>query len=285
VTDVLARRYLKLMRLYPSAYRAERGDEIVATLLERAGDRRRPPPREVLGLLRGALQAHLPPGGPARHAWTGGLRAAVLVLLAVAFARYLLRLLDAAPIGRIGLAHLACGLVALHAVRRDRRIVALVAALAWQAVFVRSGTWSPPVAIASLLLLVLLVVGRRKQLPALHPGWWVVAPAVALLLGGPQLAVKEPVYVYSYQWVVTAAAVVLLAALAWADARATFVAAGLLVWQGVVEMVHVSWVGDNPTGRIAAHVSGTWWGYVAVGAAAVLLVAGHLLARRRATLV
>jgi hypothetical protein len=48
MSDVLARRYLALMRLYPAAYRQDRGDEIVATL-----ERSEATQEKILGLALG----------------------------------------------------------------------------------------------------------------------------------------------------------------------------------------------------------------------------------------
>lgn len=53
----LERRYRRLLRWYPRAYRAAVGAELVTTLLDAAGpDRRRPSRREVVDLARGGLR-------------------------------------------------------------------------------------------------------------------------------------------------------------------------------------------------------------------------------------
>jgi hypothetical protein len=65
MTGALERRYRRLLRAYPAAYRAERGDEIVGTFLDTAGpDRRWPHVRDAADLLGDGLRQHL----RARHA-------------------------------------------------------------------------------------------------------------------------------------------------------------------------------------------------------------------------
>jgi hypothetical protein len=85
----LERRYRKLLRAYPDSYREQHGEEIIATLLDVARDGQRwPAPREMAGLARGALRArsHAARQRPTRATWLGGLRLAVLFLLAQATA-------------------------------------------------------------------------------------------------------------------------------------------------------------------------------------------------------
>lgn len=52
-------RYRMLLRAYPPAYRAERGDEVVGTYLELAGDRTRPRMSDVTDLLAAGLRERL----------------------------------------------------------------------------------------------------------------------------------------------------------------------------------------------------------------------------------
>lgn len=87
MTESLQRRYRRLLSAYPGSYQRERGDEIMATLLDMsAPDRRWPAPREVTGLLVGAARTHMRinRSRPAREIWAGGLRLAALFLLAQA---------------------------------------------------------------------------------------------------------------------------------------------------------------------------------------------------------
>jgi hypothetical protein len=56
-TSELERRYRRLLRWYPRAYRTERGTELVTTLLDTAGpDRRRPTRRDAVDLAWGGLR-------------------------------------------------------------------------------------------------------------------------------------------------------------------------------------------------------------------------------------
>lgn len=87
MTESLERRYRRLLSAYPGSYQRERGDEILATLLDMsAPDRRWPAPREVAGLLVGAARTHvrINVSRPAQQIWAGGLRLAALFLLAQA---------------------------------------------------------------------------------------------------------------------------------------------------------------------------------------------------------
>ncbi len=291
MSDVLARRYLAVMRLYPAAYRQDRGDEIVATLLERAGSRRWPPPREVFGLLSGALQAHLSSGGSVRRNWAGGLRVAVLAVLALQLAAQILDELWLSPMvlgPRIGAIQLMCGLAAFHAVLRDRRVMSLLATVGWFAAWIRAGRLQLGLVVAIVLLLVLLAVAHRQRLDALRLGWWAVVPVTTVLLYWPQLTLPLETlrgFPNGYRQIVTITAIALVAVVALLDARAAVVAAGLLAWQSLQEMVTVSWIGDNPENLIFTNLYVTTWGVVAAVLAVTLLLGGHLLARHRAKLI
>ena len=58
MSDVLQRRYRRLLRIYPATYRAERSDEIVDTLMQAsAPGQRRPRARDAWALVAGGLRA------------------------------------------------------------------------------------------------------------------------------------------------------------------------------------------------------------------------------------
>ncbi|MEU8080169.1 hypothetical protein AB0B31_32535 [Catellatospora citrea] len=81
----IERRYERLLRLYPKAYRRHRGAEILGTLMDAADDGRgRPPRREIAALMLGALRARVgaAAGLPVGQAWLSAVRVAVLLLLA-----------------------------------------------------------------------------------------------------------------------------------------------------------------------------------------------------------
>ena len=79
MTD-LEQRYARLIRLYPAAYRHERGDEMLDTLSESDGD----PRRETGALLVGALRAHA--GRDRRGTWFAAFHVGALMLLVTAVA-------------------------------------------------------------------------------------------------------------------------------------------------------------------------------------------------------
>ena len=84
MTTSLERRYQRLLRTYPAAYRRRRGDELLATLLEAAAPGQRYPTlRETLGLLGGGLsvRAGVAGGCTPWTLWGEGLRLGALLLL------------------------------------------------------------------------------------------------------------------------------------------------------------------------------------------------------------
>lgn len=288
MNDVLARRVSRLMKLYPAGYRRERADEIVATLVERSGDRRWPAPREVVGLARGAVQAHLSPGGPVSGVWARGLWAAVLLLFAVELGPRLLWTLQEGSRGRISLVMLALGAAAFHATLRDRRVVALGLAVAWQAAHIWwSSSVSPLLAVAALLLVASTGAGWGAARAPGAAGWWWAVPVAGVVYGLPRLVTGTPVYTYAYEQILAMTLIAALAMAALLDARAAITAAGLLLWAGANETMFLT-VHDNlPGGRVyvATGVNGTLWGELAAALAVVMFLGGHLLARRRAKLV
>ncbi|MFC7242112.1 hypothetical protein ACFQO7_06415 [Catellatospora aurea] len=79
------RRYERLLRLYPKAYRDHRGAEMLGTLMDAAeAGQGRPPLRETGALVLGALRARVgtAAGLPVGQAWLSAVRVAALLLLA-----------------------------------------------------------------------------------------------------------------------------------------------------------------------------------------------------------
>ncbi|GAA1376899.1 hypothetical protein [Catellatospora chokoriensis] len=79
------RRYERLLRLYPKAYRDHRGAEMLGTLLDAAeAGQGRPPRREIAALMLGGLRARVgaATGLPVGQAWLSAVRVAALLLLA-----------------------------------------------------------------------------------------------------------------------------------------------------------------------------------------------------------
>lgn len=98
MTTEIERRYGRLLRLYPKAYRHHRGAEMLGTLMDAAEDGQgRPPRREIAALMLGALRARIgaTAGLPVGQAWLSAVRVAALLLLAYGAA------LSAARAGRV----------------------------------------------------------------------------------------------------------------------------------------------------------------------------------------
>ena len=76
--------YRLALHAYPASYRAERGEEILSTLLDARGEGTLPEPREVAALVAGGLRqrAAISPGGRARS-WRSGALLAAYVLATV----------------------------------------------------------------------------------------------------------------------------------------------------------------------------------------------------------
>lgn len=285
MTDVLARRYKALLRAYPQAYRHQRGDELLGTLMDRAEQGRRwPPAREAISLLTSGVRSRLRSDktGSPREVWVGGLRVALVVLLAVELADLVISL-RGGPHGRIVVVTLTLGLLTFLAAVRDYRPAALAATLFWQAASIWTGVVSWPMATATVIL-ILLTIDRRTRRGALPGTWWLAPPAALAILHWPQLASPEPVYAYDYRQIVIVAAIGLCAVATLVDERAAFLAGGLLIAQCLDETVALTWTGDNPNGDIFYTLSMSWWGTASGIAATALLAGGHLLARRRARL-
>jgi hypothetical protein len=210
-TGMSESRYGWLLRMYPEAYRRERGPEMLATLAEAAeAGRTRPARREVAGLVVGALRLRagaLAGGSPGRR-WLSALRLAVLFLLAYGTAQSLAQggrivqnLLGGHlyPLSNLGyLAATVAGAVALVAVAAGRYRLGFLAALA-ATVAIQWGLrpwfrelpiyqqfsfrmvfdefWTFPLAV--LVALPLLV---RRPAAARQPLLWLLAVPVALLL-------------------------------------------------------------------------------------------------------
>jgi hypothetical protein len=84
MSDILARRYARLLSLYPAEYRRARGAELLETLRETAEPgRTRPSARETTALVVGALRARAGRGSrrTSRHSWLAAFRIAALTLL------------------------------------------------------------------------------------------------------------------------------------------------------------------------------------------------------------
>jgi hypothetical protein len=202
MSDRIERRYRLLLRLYPKAYREERGAEMLATLMEAAeSGRARPAHREVAALLVNSLRVRVGAVGTRSpgQAWLSALRVAVLLLVAHAAAQSAARA-GALP-GQGGLAlvsdlghpaALVAGVLALVMIARGRYWagVLLIAvefglaqwAMSWLPLPIRlvdgdGEFWQLP--LAALLAVPLLV---RRPAPTGRPLAWLLAIPLAVFL-------------------------------------------------------------------------------------------------------
>ncbi|MFC7532930.1 hypothetical protein ACFQV6_30090 [Actinoplanes sp. GCM10030250] len=193
---------MRLLRLYPAAYRRRRGSELLETLLEVAADqgRSRPSARETSALILGALRAHAGYGArrSARQSWLTAFRTAALMLIVYAMADAVAQIghhvvfRASFPYAMAGVVVLSAG--ALVAVLRHRYPAAVAASTAaflllvsmWPLVRPSDGTfWLLPLAAAVLLPLV-----RHRGEPS--SGLLRHLPLVPLLLVGIDTGMSTP---------------------------------------------------------------------------------------------
>ncbi|GIH18399.1 hypothetical protein [Rugosimonospora africana] len=212
MTDPLEGRYRRLLRSYPRAYRQERADEIVSTLMELAEPgQRHPTVREAAALVLGGLRARA--GAHRRHTpgavWAGALHLGVLFLLVDAGASALAQAIKVVvslggyprPPTLMQWAYLATAVligVTVAAAASGRRHLAL--ALTVLAIVAQH--WAPdnttmndvPLISGVLWPLPLAAVGTaallRRQVPAArHAMRWLIAIPGALIIMPTQLPV------------------------------------------------------------------------------------------------
>jgi hypothetical protein len=192
MNERLRRRYRRLLVVYPPAYRADRGEEILTTLTEGARPGQRfPSCREAVGLVLGGLRARArqaaddPPSRP----WTDGLHLGVMLIGLVNLGTVAIVL----PLPWTAL--VAVGAVATLRGRARTALVATAAAalivarpllplpatdLPWPWWLPGYGDWSAVAryALPALLLAVLARPGAARLRP--HSWWWLLLPAAQL---------------------------------------------------------------------------------------------------------
>jgi hypothetical protein len=146
----LERRYARLLRLYPAAYRAERGPELLDALLQAE-----PGPREVRALIFGALRAHAAHVPSPLRDWLTAFRAAALMLLVSGIVGLGMQLSVPYENRRFGVATLVLTVLALASAVGGRYLLAAIATVAATATAAGSGfglglAWQLP--LAALLL-------------------------------------------------------------------------------------------------------------------------------------
>ncbi|TXK34178.1 hypothetical protein [Nonomuraea sp. C10] len=231
--DPLERTWRRLLVAYPPAYRRERGEELVATLMEATGERRWPPAREVLHLVGGGLAARVREAGGRTAWWADGLHVGVLAVAASTYA------------GKVHvLPHLvrpvwtALAVLLVLAIMRGwvRLALPLAAAAALQAHGVGDfGPWSEHPAPYWVVVAGLAVLAVRPGRMPSRSWLWALVPIGCWALQYVNFGYREEI-LWLLFWAgveVTALAAALLATVAvrdgrWALAAAVYVAPGLV---------------------------------------------------------
>jgi hypothetical protein len=299
VATLLEHRYHAIMRAYPVDFRAERGDEIVATLVAAAGERQRwPSVRESLALVVHGLRCRS--GGNTRRratqTWAVGLQLAALMLLAYLAADWIARGLtqfgDVAsgplPV-RLELPAFAAGLAAAAAMLLVAKgwllggIATTAAGFAAAELAVGHPRFAQGPAldvtiteewwgwfIVSALLVACLFLTRRTRARS-RPVAWPVAILVFAVI--PLSGLEHELY-----WTA------ILACLAWAviDARIGIAACGVVLAWAAEEAATAADVAAS--GRFAANLDYAWWAITFATVALALLAVTAIGARRQARL-
>ncbi len=274
----LERRCRLLMRAYPPTYRRERGDEIMATLLEATPEgRRRPQLRDTRALVVGGLRARAALNRGRTTA--ANLRLAVLAGVCIYLAMSAAGDLDTfffsefdrgvPMIGRMGwpallAALFAAAVVILGWVAR-RRVVIGAAALAAGAAQGYAGFSSGQMAsyvvteLACLAAVVVLTIRMERRSPA---GLWLIFAVVAALVLPGYLQYVAPLWPYiAPLWLYIAPGMelcVVVVALAWVavDARPLVAVATYFILSSVpVALVELGWGVSNWFGNPALFVA------------------------------
>lgn len=286
------RRYARLLRLYPKAYRDRHGAEMLATLAEA----NHPAGRETAALLVGALRAH---AGLARltspgSLWVSALRLAALLLVAHATAQAAARagrivfsellmgrgLTLLSDLGHLGAA--ACGTLALLTLAAGRYPTGMTLTAGTFACTLWGLSWYPSISITlvdgafwQLPLAFLLTVPllRRRPPTSARPVAWLLAVPIALL-------VLPTAFDASLRWQPYPLLALGVIALLWAmiDARVAIAASALFAVQALTLLDYYApgWA-DGRTETLPSLVT-----YAA--SAVILAATGATLTRRQARL-
>jgi hypothetical protein len=299
VATLLEHRYRAITRAYPVHYRADRGDEIVGTLIAAASEGQRwPGVRESLALVVHGLRCRAGADTRRRAAqtWAAGLRLSALALLAYLAADWAARGLTQvgdissgpAPV-RFELPAFAAGLAATAAILLVARgwllagIAATSAGLAAAALAVghpRLAQGPEPGGVLGSQWWGWLIVGAslaaclalRRRTPA-------QSRPVAWLLAIPVLAVI-PLTGFEHELYWTA----IVACLVWAavDARVGIAACGLVLARATDEAATATDLAAS--GRLYANLDYAWWAITFATVAVALLAVASIGARRQARL-
>jgi hypothetical protein len=185
----LERRYRRLLLAYPKAYRAERGDEIVGTLLDAAPpDRRRPAVRQAAALIFGGLRVRLgTQHGPRQPIWRDVLHFVAVMTLAVNTAQWAASLtggtLQPNTIAGTAATAGALVLVALHRYRLAL-LLAVIGGLMWEYLITHFTLFSTLPWLAALLAVLTVLAWPRPRDRHTTPA---VSTVVAVAVVTPQL--------------------------------------------------------------------------------------------------
>jgi hypothetical protein len=199
--SALERRYRALLRAYPRAYRAERGDEIVGTLLDDSRpDQQWPSRRDVGALVLGGLRQRtgadrLPPGAALRD---GLYLALIMILTGDAVAVFPVRLatvhVSVHSVALTAVAALAALLVRWRAI--GLVLVVLTSVQAWLGTYPglraeRAASEAPTLAVVAVFAIVAWRARRAGRAPVRLPAPLVVA-AVVLAAALQRAQVADP---------------------------------------------------------------------------------------------
>ena len=287
---VLARRYEALLRAYPRTWRAERGEEMLGTLLDAAEPGRRTPSvREAVSILvQGTKErAGLRRRRTAGAVWSEGLRIGALVLQAQNLLALLHFLYDT-PLEFFSprlvawvVPAVALGIGAILALIAGRTIAATVLTGLWAVVPFASDGVSHLLLTAFVVLVGLSVADRTAERCRISAAWLAAAPVGLLMWLGYHLVTGSyfsPAYGVFYLLALLAAITVGVVA----DPRLPIAAAVLTVVVILDNSVHLPApldtyrAADTLTWRLGPTIA------VLAAIAVALLAIGHLRARRLA---
>jgi hypothetical protein len=195
----LERRYARLLRLYPAAYRRARGAEMLAVLMASAPPgRRRPELRQLWALTIGALQVRAGAHGrrTVAQSWRASLRTAALMLLIESAGQVIPRISDDQLATSVVVA-VACVLAVIAVLRGAYLVAATVTAAAFvldevarQTAYQGSSPWPLPLVVA--LLIPLIGSGRAAVPRALN--YLLLVPVVSVALDAYGTQAHDPAF-------------------------------------------------------------------------------------------
>jgi hypothetical protein len=313
------RRYLRLLRLYPAAYRRARGAEMLAVLMDSTPpDRHRPAWREVRGLIIGALRVRAGAQGrrTAGQSWRVSLRTAALILLIQAAGDTLWQMMFHSDGGTplpaqvaVSLTIAAVCVVAVVTVLRGAHLVAAVLTvgafllqmagpqivLHFSPPFITylSPSWQLPL----VVLLLIPLIGRGIVVAPKALNWMLLVPVLSVALNAYGTLAQDPSFQTGSRAVWQTLAI---AAILWSvvDERVAMTV-GLAFFNVVVNRALLGlplmddwwmWLGMLGDRSVWLYLVGDWstwrWTLVDVGILAILpmldIVVGATVAVRRA---